>query len=278
MKKHNLSVLFILLPIILFSQQNSVLWKIEKDSVASYILGTQHLFGGSFIENDSDIFNALKNSVLIVTENIDSPYTIVEKRSSFNYIEKLSSKEKSKLNEILYEKKNINKLTLKELIGQTDKYWGRFSCLDAGEKKDTVLMDEFVKKYARNNQIKLEGLETVEQTLGAIETFVYPNFSEKQLISILRDKLDKFSDNKSNKNCAIEEEYRTKKYSFDFSRSINVPIITSRNENWLQEIPKLLEDNKKVFIAVGAGHLNFKNGLIEGLKNLGYKVTPVNLQ
>ncbi len=48
-------------------------------------------------------------------------------------------------------------------------------------------------------------------------------------------------------------------------------LIYERNRKWLDELPTLIEHHN-AFIAVGAGHLVGKNGLVEGLRKLGYTV------
>ena len=261
-----------------FAQELSVLWKIEKDSVQSYLFGTQHLFGSNYIKNDSIVFNALKNSMLIITENNDSANEIFEKRKKFDYISKLSEQEKNKLIEIIGNKTNIEKLKLKELLGQTDKHWGRFSCLNDTEKKDTILMDDYIKNFAKLNNIKIQGLEKTSETLNSIEKYTYPNIEDEQLINILRDKLNKFSNNLSNNNCGLENSYKEKKILYTFGNNIKIPILYERNKIWIKSIPSLLEKNKKVFIAIGIGHLNFNSGIVEMLKKEGYKLTPINLK
>lgn len=117
----------------------------------------------------------------------------------------------------------------------------------------------------------------MEETLAAVEKYTYPDLSEKQLITILKDKLDKYSKKLNNRNCGLEDAYRNKKIHYDFDKTVDIPILTVRNQKWIPKIIDILQENSNVFIAVGIGHLNFKNGLIEQLKNLGYKVTPVNL-
>ena len=82
-------VLFLLLSTNINSQELSVLWKVEKDSVESYIIGTNHLFGSNYISKDTIIINLMKNSKLIITDNNESANKIFEKRSIFNYIDKL---------------------------------------------------------------------------------------------------------------------------------------------------------------------------------------------
>ena len=67
----------------------------------------------------------------------------------------------------------------------------------------------------------------------------------------------------------------------NFSVSINTGsreeadrLLKNRNEKWLQKLPKLMQ-NKSLFIAVGAGHLVGKDGLISRLKAMGYIVNPL---
>ena len=51
-------------------------------------------------------------------------------------------------------------------------------------------------------------------------------------------------------------------------------LLDRRNADWLIKLPDLI-NNKTSFIAVGALHLAGDKGLIEGLRRLGYTVTPV---
>lgn len=47
-----------------------------------------------------------------------------------------------------------------------------------------------------------------------------------------------------------------------------------RNHQWLEKLPALMKE-KSSFIAVGCAHLVGEDGLIKGLRELGYKVEPV---
>lgn len=51
-------------------------------------------------------------------------------------------------------------------------------------------------------------------------------------------------------------------------------ILEVRNTNWLEKMPDIMK-NGSTFFAVGAGHLLFDIGLIDGLRNAGYTVTPI---
>lgn len=51
-------------------------------------------------------------------------------------------------------------------------------------------------------------------------------------------------------------------------------LLDKRNENWIEEIEKLIRE-RSTFVAVGAGHLNGAKGVINLLREQGYKVEPV---
>ena len=54
----------------------------------------------------------------------------------------------------------------------------------------------------------------------------------------------------------------------------NDEFIKKRNEAWMAQLPKLLENNN-CFIAVGFGHLCNQCGLVKQIEALGYIVEPV---
>ena len=49
-------------------------------------------------------------------------------------------------------------------------------------------------------------------------------------------------------------------------------LIVNRNNNWMKQIPSLLDNKQKEFILVGTLHLNDKIGLLNQLKDQGFKV------
>ena len=52
--------------------------------------------------------------------------------------------------------------------------------------------------------------------------------------------------------------------------------LDERNKKWVPKITSEIIKNK-TFIAVGAGHLDGQNGLIQLLINQGYTLTPIQL-
>ena len=69
----------------------------------------------------------------------------------------------------------------------------------------------------------------------------------------------------------------TKSFEEDEEDSVLVEkLVTKRNNNWIPKLQTLIAKNS-CFIAVGAGHLGGKNGLIQLLQNKGYTVTPISI-
>ena len=52
------------------------------------------------------------------------------------------------------------------------------------------------------------------------------------------------------------------------------PLLYQRNADWIDKIEVLIKD-KPTFIAVGAGHLGSKKGVVALLRKKGYKVRPL---
>jgi len=50
--------------------------------------------------------------------------------------------------------------------------------------------------------------------------------------------------------------------------------LNNRNKNWVKKLKTIMHE-RPVTIAVGAGHLPGKNGVIELLRKEGYTVKPV---
>ena len=78
----------------------------------------------------------------------------------------------------------------------------------------------------------------------------------------------------SYKNQQLKEiENSLNNTEFDMEENQDL-LLNNRNKNWVQQLKDIME-KESAFIAVGAGHLVGKQGLIELLKKEGYIVTPL---
>ncbi|MFN7775029.1 TraB/GumN family protein, partial [Flavobacterium sp.] len=191
----------------LYSQENSIFWKIQKDSTVSYILGTNHIFGKSLIEEDEKILSALKASSIVFLENIESKDSIVNNRSDFDFIEKLTANEKKTFKKIFKSNSNCKKQTSRELLLLTQNYWDKTSCLNGDFDDDKIFMDAFIRNYALKENKEVLGLEKISETLNYIETEYLKGAEESKIIASLRYKLNEINKGSISKNCAYNELY-----------------------------------------------------------------------
>ena len=61
----------------------------------------------------------------------------------------------------------------------------------------------------------------------------------------------------------------------DLSPEFYTNFIVKRNQKWIPIISELIQ-KKSTFIAVGAGHLPGKEGVLNLLQEAGYKITPID--
>lgn len=88
------------------SSQKTILWKVSDslNNKTSYLVGTFHQFGSSFVDSIPEIKSALLNSELAVFESIDdvgNTRSIINTRDSSNLVEKkLKKRDFTKLKEL----------------------------------------------------------------------------------------------------------------------------------------------------------------------------------
>ena len=275
MKK--LTIILILFSTFLFSQQ-SIFWKISKDDSESYILGTYHYLGKDFINENKIILEKLKQSKIALSENIDSANIFINKRDENLILKKLDKNEIETIKNIVPNYVDAKKMTLRELIITIDGKISSKFCLKEKEKSDNIKMDDYLKKYSLENNLKLVGLEPTKNTFDYINNSLYLGATDEKLLQILKTKIILLNSEKQNLNCSIINEYRTKKHLFNFTKERQEKLITARNKDWIDKIDNAIKQNKKVFIFVGLFHLDFKDGLLELLKKRDYKIEEIELK
>ena len=275
MKK--LTIILILFSTFLFSQQ-SIFWKISKDDSESYILGTYHYLGKDFINENKIILEKLKQSKIALSENIDSAKIFINKRDENLILKKLDKNEIETIKNIVPNYVDAKKMTLRELIITIDGKISSKFCLTEKEKSDNIKMDDYLKKYSLENNLKLVGLEPTKNTFDYINNSLYLGATDEKLLQILKTKIILLNSEKQNLNCSIINEYRTKKHLFNFTKERQEKLITARNKDWIDKIDNAIKQNKKVFIFVGLFHLDFKDGLLELLKKRDYKIEEIELK
>ena len=73
-----------------------------------------------------------------------------------------------------------------------------------------------------------------------------------------------------------EKLYETINSQIGADKDLETQLVSARNKTWVPKIETMIKE-KPSFIAVGGGHLGGKEGLVNALRGLGYKVEAVRL-
>lgn len=266
------------------SLKSSMLWKIEGNHLKNpvYLFGSMHIVQKQYYRFSDTLKNLILNSDQVIMELGSMPdYTSILSKlmlpegevldtyfrpaqldSLLDFMEKDLSIPRS-MYSITFSKMKpfvlMQLILAKQFEGETESY------------------DMNIMNLAKEHNIKLIGLETVEQQLA-----FFDSIPTKYLINEICQSTKNID---SIKNATIQMQAVYSKGNLD-SLAILMQDTTSilsdfqsilldnRNLNWTEQLKTLLK-GKKTFIAVGAGHLVGKNGLIELLRAQGYKLTPI---
>ncbi len=210
--KYILSVWLTLCCQLLFGQ-NTILWKIRNanSNYISYLLGSNHLFGSSFVDSYPIIKEKLSSCDLVITETEINRIKIAEYYNSRNYLDTLSSVlSKEDLNFVsnIFKSKGINvlKLTPGELYIKLLNYFPKYKCKELIQT-DSLTMDEYVQYLGSKYQKSLYYFETdlfqVSILNGVFKQYDWPYFK-----AIIPSGLAKYKKGNTNKNtCAFVKQY-----------------------------------------------------------------------
>lgn len=142
------------------------------------------------------------------------------------------------------------------------------------DKDHAVSLDEHLWNYAKDNEVGLQGLETIREQMEILHS-IKPGSLYRQIkeISTQPGKLRKFSDRAIDYYTKgdIHQLYQLTKSSMHELRKL---IIYDRNKLMIGRIIRF-DPATRYFITIGAGHLSGSTGIISGLRKSGYKVNPV---
>ena len=134
---------------------------------------------------------------------------------------------------------------------------------------------EFV-TIAKNNQLPILGLETIDDQLKAINA--QPLDSQVLAFKQTVLKYDSVQQMMVKMIQVYKQNNAEKIYRFIMdnggTNDFETAMLVVRNKKWIPVIKKAVMD-KPSFFAVGAGHLGGKQGVIALLKKEGYTLTPV---
>ena len=125
---------------------------------------------------------------------------------------------------------------------------------------------------------EIKGLETVAFQASVLDRIPYDKQAKELLNSI--DSLEAATKETEEMTRLYKEQDIDQLLEFSLkseggsTSDMQDIMIDQRNKNWVEQFPGITK-NKSILIAVGAGHLGGKAGVLNLLKEKGYMVRPV---
>ena len=266
--------------------EKSLLWEISGNGLtkASYLYGTIHMICKDDASVGDSLVAAIERSDRVYFEvDMDNLLEMVmafkdfKMRNDTTLSDLLSKEDYQKVKEFMESKSSLlpfSKLeTFKPMLVSSLLMESDAGCEQA------VAMEQLILEVAKENQKRVEGLETVSYQASIFDSIPY-KLQAEQLLKYVKE-----GDSKGKADKQFEEMIEAYK-SQDIEKLgefINEDdglggygdlLLYNRNRNWVQKLKKIMPE-KSVVIAVGAGHLAGEKGVIKLLRKEGYTVKPV---
>jgi len=263
---------------------SSLLWEVQIDeSHKSYIFGTIHM-----IEKDKFYFpKKLKQIIgksdrlILELDKIPGPLDVLKLLKGKNYqtIDQFNKAQQDSIFNWFENKMNYNEQKTRGLFYKMPPVF-------ISQTMILKLIDSKLKSYekeifkiAKKKNIQTLGLETLAFQFDLL-TSIPDSISKKNILqtvkydSEVKSDFNKLTETYLQQN--IDSIYQFILKSEEYSDISTKELIDRRNKNWIPILEKEFK-NSNCFVAVGAGHLGGKNGIINLLKDKGYKLYPVSL-
>jgi len=266
---------------------NTLLWRITGKGLEkpSYLFGTMHLLCADDI--------ALSDSLKSAIKDADNVYLELDMDNMFEMLgamQHMSMRGDTTLEDLLtkdqygrvkkYFKENNSMLPFEML--QTYKPLLTASMISDQQSSNCdhmISMEQLIMEEAKKNDVAIKGLETMDFQLSIFDKIPY-KVQAQQLYQVVTHADDKAEEselhvltNAYRKQELEKLEEMTRKEDMGIKNFTEV-LLYNRNADWAKKLQTLMQD-KSLVVAVGAGHLPGARGVLNLLRQAGYKVEPV---
>ncbi len=265
------------------STNNTLLWEITGKDLKSpsYLFGTFHMMCKDDIKFSDNLLAAIKSTdeVYFEMDLDDASNTLgalffMNMKDGKNLHDFYSEKEYQKLE--MYFKDSL-RTSLKNFQKMKPSFLEAFLYPKMMPCKSMSGVEQELLKIAAKEKIEIKGFETIAFQASVFDSISYKDQAKSLLNAI--DSIDKYkvafdSMLKVYQSQQIDQiETMFNDSSFGVKDGLDI-LLDKRNMNWVEQLKTILPA-KNLFMAVGAGHLVGKNGLIELLKKEGYTLRPL---
>ena len=246
----------------------------------SYLFGTLHLLESSYVDTLPQVMAALRRADLVVGELVlDSDITsdaLAGLLDAPPLDSLLTKKQYHAVSEAVKKYSPAPMMILNHaepVIIYAMIFEGMYATAHPENQTTGVPMDLFFQQEANKHGTTVMGFEQASDQEQALDSIPIKEQME-ELLDLVRH--PKTSMREMDK---MLDDYRAGRISEilddpdfgSFSPSEMSSLLYNRNKKWLDTLPTTL-DHHNAFIAVGAGHLAGKQGLVEQLRKRGYEV------
>lgn len=266
-------------------EEQTLLWEVSgKDlSKPSYLFGTYHFADKGFIDTMKVLNQKLNQADAIVGE------LVMDKDLALKLVPYMTMKDTSLTQLLTANEYQLVANYLKKLAGYDLKLFNSMKPMAVQTiiiqlnspktfTKENPALDQYLQDYGKANQKNILGLETVDDQAKVLFGTSLARQKEMLLKSVKNAEKDKKESLKLY-NDYITQNLKNLTKTFNKSNGFSATemdnLLKNRNAKWLAQLPALMQ-KQSLFIAVGAGHLIGKDGLIKGLQQMGYTVKPLS--
>jgi uncharacterized protein YbaP (TraB family) len=266
---------------------NTLLWRVSGKNLSkpTYIFGTMHMICASDIELSDSLKKAIRNSDNVYLElDMDNIWEMFGAMMNMNMkgdttlSDLLSPEDYKKVKDFFKEHSTMVPFAFMEKFKPM--LVGSLIMEQAAPCDNMVVMEKLVMDEANKSNVDVKGLETFKYQLGIFDKIPY-KLQAQQLVKMVND-ADSGKGDEVNDIKILTDAYRNQELNKLDELTKEDPtiggfadiLLYDRNANWVKKLQQLMPGNSLV-IAVGAGHLPGKKGVLNLLKEAGYKVEPV---
>lgn len=264
---------------------NTLLWRISGKNITtpSYLFGTMHMLCADDIQISDSLASAIKAADNVYLEldmdnlfEMMSAMTKMQMRNDTTLADLLTPEEYKKIKNYFAAHSSLIPFSMLE----TYKPLLAASMImeQQGAKcSNMISMEQLVMSEAKNADVKIKGMETMEYQLSIFDSIPYA-LQAKQLVKMVETGGAEDSGEMKEMADAYRNQQLNKLEAF-IKKDVGIQQFTNlllynRNANWVKKLDTLLPKHVLV-VAVGAGHLPGEKGVINLLRKAGYKVEPV---
>lgn len=271
--------------------QNALMWEItsDKSDHTSYLFGTIHIIPASMFSLPETITGRLDRSERLVLEldmdQASDPMTM------FALMPKMMMPTGTTLRDLLSEEDYtlvidaLNKMGLPGIMVEGIKPLFLSALMDpsmGGGMEGMASYDMSLYEYAKKKEIAHSGLETIDEQLAAFDRI--PLADQAKMLADQLKAGQSEGDEGMNMQKLFElylaEDLIGLMAMMDDQSEMGGEamehLLDKRNQTWIPRIETMI-NKESVFIGVGAGHLAGEQGVIQLLRQAGYRLTPIRV-